>query len=442
MTIPIIIGTFRNWLIPLIISSQDLIYPRLNNLRIWILFPSLILMTSRIFIKNKIFTGWTIYPPLSIQNGIAINIIILSLHLNGLSSILRSINFTISIININSNKIFINNLSLYCWSIIITSILIILSIPVLARGITIIIIDNNFNSIFFNPIGNGNPIIFQHLFWFFGHPEVYILILPGFGLISQIINQETGKIEIFSKINIIYAIISIGVLGFIVWAHHIFTIGLDIDTQIYFISATIIIAVPTRIKIFRWILTINGNKINTSPIIIWSIGFIIIFTIGGITGIILSNSIIDINLHDTYYVVAHFHYVLSIGVVFSILSRLIFWYPLITNNIIKNNILKINFVNLFISINLTFFPQHFIGLNGIPRRYIIFRENIIAWNSISSIGALSTSIFLITFISLIIERLISKQKLIFKIKIFNQEWIINSPNLSHSFNENNLISNK
>lgn len=439
ITIPIIIGVFRNWLIPLIISSQDLIYPRLNNLRIWILFPSLILIISRIFIKNKIFTGWTLYPPLSIQNNTSINIIILSIHLNGLSSIIRSINFSISIININSNKIYLNNLSLYCWSIIITSILLILSIPVLARGITIIIIDHNFNSIFFNPIGNGNPIIFQHLFWFFGHPEVYILILPGFGLISQIINQETGKLEIFRKINIIYAIISIGVLGFIVWAHHIFTIGLDIDTQIYFISATIIIAVPTRIKIFRWILTINGNKINISPIIIWRIGFILIFTLGGITGIILSNSIIDINLHDTYYVIAHFHYVLSIGVVFSILSRIIFWFPLITNNIIKNNILKINFINLFVSINLTFFPQHFLGLNGIPRRYLIFSDQIILWNSISSIGALSTTIFVIIFISLIIERIISKQKIIFKIKLFNQEWIINSPNINHSFNENNLI---
>ena len=442
ITIPIIIGVFRNWLIPLMISTQDLIYPRLNNLRIWILFPSLILITLRIFIKNKIFTGWTLYPPLSIQNSSSINLIIFSLHLNGLSSIIRSINFTISIININSNKIFLDNLTLYCWSIIVTSILIILSIPVLARGITIIILDHNFNSIFFNPIGNGNPVIFQHLFWFFGHPEVYILILPGFGLISQIINQETGKIEIFSKINIIYAIIAIGVLGFIVWAHHIFTIGLDIDTQLYFISATIIIAVPTRIKIFSWILTINGRKNNLSPIIIWSIGFILIFSIGGITGIILSNSIIDINLHDTYYVIAHFHYVLSIGVVFSILSRMIFWFPILTNNIIKNNMLKINFINLFLSINITFYPQHFLGLNGIPRRYIIYSDNLIFWNNISSIGATSTIFFVLIFISIIIETIISKQKIIFKIKLFNQEWIVNSPNLRHTINESILISNK
>lgn len=422
------------------IYSSDLIYPRLNNLRIWLLFPSISILLTRIFIKNKIFTGWTLYPPLSTQNSVSINIVILSIHLNGLSSILRSINFLISITNINSNKINLNNLTLYCWSIIITSILLIISIPVLARGITIIILDHNFNTIFFNPLGNGNPVIFQHLFWFFGHPEVYILILPGFGLISQIINQETGKLEIFSKLNIIYAISSIGILGFIVWAHHIFTIGLDIDTQIYFISATIIIAIPTRIKIFRWILTLNGNKLNISPILIWSIGFIVIFTIGGLTGIILSNSIIDINLHDTYYVIAHFHYVLSIGVVFSILSSIIFWFPLIFNLIIKRNILKINFINIFISINLTFFPQHFIGLNGIPRRYLIFSDNLIIWNSLSSLGAISTALFLIIFISIIMERILSNKKIIFKIKLFNQEWILNNPTLSHSFNETNLIS--
>lgn len=422
------------------IYSSDLIYPRLNNLRIWLLFPSISILLTRIFIKNKIFTGWTLYPPLSTQNSVSINIVILSIHLNGLSSIIRSINFLISITNINSNKINLNNLTLYCWSIIITSILLIISIPVLARGITIIILDHNFNTIFFNPLGNGNPVIFQHLFWFFGHPEVYILILPGFGLISQIINQETGKLEIFSKLNIIYAISSIGILGFIVWAHHIFTIGLDIDTQIYFISATIIIAIPTRIKIFRWILTLNGNKLNISPILIWSIGFIVIFTIGGLTGIILSNSIIDINLHDTYYVIAHFHYVLSIGVVFSILSSIIFWFPLIFNLIIKRNILKINFINIFISINLTFFPQHFIGLNGIPRRYLIFSDNLIIWNSLSSLGAISTALFLIIFISIIMERILSNKKIIFKIKLFNQEWILNNPTLSHSFNETNLIS--
>nr|YP_010388109.1 cytochrome c oxidase subunit I [Aclerda takahashii]UPO69093.1 cytochrome c oxidase subunit 1 [Aclerda takahashii] len=439
MTMPIIIGTFSNWLVPMMIFSSDLMFPRMNNLSMWILFPSIMMLLMSMFTKNKIFTGWTLYPPLSIQNYTSINMVILSIHLNGLSSILSSMNFLISMISMNPNKLFLNNLSLYCWSVIITSILLILSIPVLASGITMIILDHNFNTMFFNPMGNGNPILFQHLFWFFGHPEVYILILPGFGLMSQIMNQETGKLEIFSKLNMIYAMMSIGILGFIVWAHHMFTVGLDIDTQMYFMSATMIIAVPTSIKIFSWILTLNGNKTNLTPMLMWSMGFVMMFTMGGLTGIILSNSIIDMNLHDTYYVIAHFHYVLSMGVVFSILSSLIFWFPMLFNTIMKSNMLKINFINMFISINLTFFPQHFMGLNGMPRRYIMFSDLMIMWNILSSIGAISTSLFLMMFISLMMESMMSFKKIMFKIKLFNQEWMMNSPSLAHSFNEFNLI---
>nr|YP_010164122.1 cytochrome c oxidase subunit I [Didesmococcus koreanus]QRK27450.1 cytochrome c oxidase subunit I [Didesmococcus koreanus] len=442
MTMPIIIGTFSNWLIPLMMSSSDLIYPRMNNLSMWILFPSLMMLMLSMFTKNKIFTGWTLYPPLSVQNSSSINMVILSIHLNGLSSLMSSMNFMISMINMNSNKMNLNNLSLYCWSIIITSMLLIMSIPVLASGITMIILDHNFNSMFFNPMGNGNPILFQHMFWFFGHPEVYILILPGFGLMSQIMNQETGKLEIFSKLNMIYAMMSIGILGFIVWAHHMFTIGLDIDTQMYFMSATMIIAVPTSIKIFSWIITLNGNKMNMSPMIMWSMGFVMMFSMGGLTGIVLSNSIIDMNLHDTYYVIAHFHYVLSMGVVFSILSSLIFWFPLLTNTLMKTNMLKINFINMFFSINLTFFPQHFMGLNGMPRRYIMFVDHLTLWNSISSMGSMSTILFVMMFISMMMESMMSKQKMMFKFKLFNQEWMMNSPNLFHSFTENNIVSMK
>jgi len=440
ITIPIIIGRIRNWLIPIIIISLDIIYPRINNLRFWLLIPSLILIIINILISNNINTGWTLYPPLINQNNSSINFIIFSLHINGLSSILRSINFILSIIYLKNFNINFIRINLFSWSIIITSILLILSLPVLASGITITLLDINFKTIFFNPNGNGNPIIFQHLFWFFGHPEVYILILPGFGIISQIINQETNKIKVFRKINIIFAIITIRLIGFIVWRHHIFTIGIDINTQIYFITTTIIIAIPTGIKIFRWLITINGYKIN-SPIILWSTGFLIIFTIGGLTGIILSNSIIDINLHDSYYVVAHFHYVLSIGVIFSILSRFIFWIPLLTNFNFNNNWIIINFINIIISTNLTFFPQHFIGLNGIPRRYIIYSDFIIFWNNLSTIGSIMTIIFIFIFLYSIIEILNSKRKIVVIIKSNNNEWKNNFPN-NHTNKETIFLFNK
>ena len=438
ITIPIIIGRTRNWFIPLIINSIDLIFPRINNLRFWFLFPSTKFIFLNILIINNINTGWTIYPPLILQNNISINFIIFSLHINGISSIIRSINFIITIIFIKIKFLNLYFINLFCWSILITSILLIISVPVLARGITIILTDLNFKTIFFNPEGNGNPIIFQHIFWFFGHPEVYILILPGFGIISQIINQEINKKKIFRKLNIIYAIRTIRLLGFLVWSHHIFTIGIDINTQIYFISTTIIIAIPTRIKIFRWLISINGLKINSTTNI-WIYGFLSIFTIGGLTGIILSNSIIDINIHDSYYVIAHFHYVLSIGVIFSILTIIIFWIPLLNNSNINNNWRNINFLNILISTNITFFPQHFLGLNGIPRRYIIFPDFILIWNNLSSIGSLITIIFTFIFILITIEIIIFKRKIIFIIKSNNNEWKFNYPLKNHTNLENNYI---
>lgn len=441
MTIPIIIGRISNWLIPLIISSLDLIYPRINNLRFWILMPSLILIIINIMIFNGINTGWTLYPPLILQNNLSVRVIILSLHINGLSSIISSINFIVSLIYLKSFTSRILHLTLFGWSIIITSLLLIVSLPVLASGITMILIDMNFKTVFFNPSGNGNPIMFQHLFWFFGHPEVYILILPGFGVISQVINQEVNKVKNFRKVNMIFAIITISLMGFIVWRHHIFTVGLDVDTQAYFITTTMIIAIPTGIKIFSWLLTIRRYKKN-SVVLIWSIGFLIIFTIGGLTGIILSNTIIDINLHDSYYVVAHFHYVLSIGVVFSIISRIIFWFPLLTGYTFNNKWLFINFINIIVSTNLTFFPQHFLGLNGIPRRYIIFSELIIVWNNLSRLGSIITILFTFIFIYSIIEIINSKRSTLFVIKCNNNEWKINIPLLRHTNLENKFLFNK